>query len=638
MRKSEYFDWLIASILLCPVLFIFYPGSAGDFLFDDYSVLSGLGLDGGIHSFQHWLYYVFSGASGPLGRPLAHISFTLNAQTWPAHPFWFKLTNILIHLGNGLLVFRFARLLQQKSPVFKDIQLPRYIPLIIMFWWLIQPVHPATIFPVAQRMAMLSALFVLCGLIAYVSYRAQLINGTRGQKIKASVIIVLCGILAVFSKENGALLPVLIGVVELTLFSADNTDKHSSSFKDWKVIFVVLPTVIILSYLVYAFFQPDSSLRDFSRWQRVMTQSRILWDYLLLLVPSIHVSGYFADNYPFFTEFSAQVAAWMGSIVLLSLTTFIARKKYPLAAFAWLFFITCHLLESTTLDLELYFEHRNYLAITGWGFLLVYSIFKLPRKIALGVSLVLLLLTVSITYYISNLWANSAVLAKNALLERPNSVRAHQILAKYWWRQKRPEQAKKHYKVLYSLHPDRAELLLQIFRADCVLGNIDKSYINQFYHQLKQTEQFRNSVAELQLLQQQILRFGCKNFSQNDYVHLLDKLLAHIRQSKQLDQPYKNNEIQNIYILKANFYARLNQVDKVVYYFNQAIDVQANNDITYLLANIYWHQGNAKKAKELLTRVYFHPQRKNIFSWLFPSLLIDPRVKQLEQVIQRKSN
>src|SRR5690606_15543201 len=49
---------------------------------------------------------LFPGASG---RPLATLSFLLNDVAWPSEPLGFKVTNLFIHLLNGVLVFGLAR-------------------------------------------------------------------------------------------------------------------------------------------------------------------------------------------------------------------------------------------------------------------------------------------------------------------------------------------------------------------------------------------------------------------------------------------------------------------------------------------------------------------------------------------------
>src|SRR5580765_379939 len=98
-------DWIPAAvfwiaILLC--LCVYWPGLSGGFLFDDDPNLSPLGSYGGVRDWETFKSFVTTGFAGPLGRPIALASFVLDATTWPAAPYPFKLTNLWIHLLTGV--------------------------------------------------------------------------------------------------------------------------------------------------------------------------------------------------------------------------------------------------------------------------------------------------------------------------------------------------------------------------------------------------------------------------------------------------------------------------------------------------------------------------------------------------------
>ena len=76
---------------------IYTPALSGTFLLDDYSNLAGLQS---VDDFRSALYFVLSGDSGPLGRPLALASFVPQAAAWELDATPFLRVNILIHLLN----------------------------------------------------------------------------------------------------------------------------------------------------------------------------------------------------------------------------------------------------------------------------------------------------------------------------------------------------------------------------------------------------------------------------------------------------------------------------------------------------------------------------------------------------------
>ena len=98
---------LLATFSLTAICY--WPSLDGPFLFDDIPNLEPIGERGGLIAAEQYLEFIATPRSGPLGRPLSLASFTLNAKTWPADPRPFRITNLVIHLVNGFLIFLFAR-------------------------------------------------------------------------------------------------------------------------------------------------------------------------------------------------------------------------------------------------------------------------------------------------------------------------------------------------------------------------------------------------------------------------------------------------------------------------------------------------------------------------------------------------
>ena len=94
-------------VILLVTIFIYIPGLSGDYVFDDSAnilenqklVLEHLTLD---QLSRAW----YSGDAGPLGRPVSMLSFALNYYLIGSfEPYYFKLTNLFIHLLNGVLIY-----------------------------------------------------------------------------------------------------------------------------------------------------------------------------------------------------------------------------------------------------------------------------------------------------------------------------------------------------------------------------------------------------------------------------------------------------------------------------------------------------------------------------------------------------
>jgi tetratricopeptide (TPR) repeat protein len=106
---------------------------------------------------------------------------------------------------------------------------------------------------------------------------------------------------------------------------------------------------------------------------------------------------------------------------------FISWRRFPWLLFAVLWFLLGHLLESTTLLLELYFEHRNYLPLLGFAItlaVLTYSVSgRLRRSAQIFSYLYVGVLGASLIGF-TNLWGQPLKAAEFWANTRPSSARA----------------------------------------------------------------------------------------------------------------------------------------------------------------------------------------------------------------------
>ncbi|MCG3142877.1 MAG: hypothetical protein HONDAALG_00172 [Gammaproteobacteria bacterium] len=354
-------------LVLCALLY--WPGLRGELIVDDLPNLKPFGdLERGL---IRWQDIVADNASGPLGRPLAMLSFLADYYVGGGRVFQFKLTNLLIHLLCGVLVYALAGLLFARHRTMPPAA-RRWWALLAMALWLTAPLFASTVLYVIQRMAQLATLFSLVGLVSYVYGREQLdISFRRGAAfILAAYLIALP--LAVLSKENGAILPLLILVTEIFWFGFAGQGRAVRFLRTVHALFAVVP---VIAGAVWLATHTDAFLsryagRDFTLSERLMTQARVLWDYLAqLFLPNGLRMGVIHDDFVISRSLAnppttaIAIAAWIAVITTLVLW----RKSVTvrLLAFGLTFFLIGHLIESTVLPLEIYFEHRNYLPATG---------------------------------------------------------------------------------------------------------------------------------------------------------------------------------------------------------------------------------------------------------------------------------
>lgn len=203
------------------VFLAYWPGLKGPFVLDDFDAISALGKFGGVHDWESFKAFVFGGQSGPTGRPVALLSFLIDGNNWPADPWPFKRTNLAVHLLNGALL---GTLIGKILDVLEfDNRDARWIALISAAAWLLHPFLVSTTLYTVQRMAQLATLFVFAGLVVHIWGRSFLPGNPKKAYLIMSASVTVFTLLAIFSKENGVLLPMLIGVIEITVFASQKT-------------------------------------------------------------------------------------------------------------------------------------------------------------------------------------------------------------------------------------------------------------------------------------------------------------------------------------------------------------------------------------------------------------------------------
>jgi protein O-mannosyl-transferase len=482
----------IALLFLAAVAWLAYaPGLGGGFLFDDFANLPQLGAYGPVDNSTTLLRYLTSGNADPTGRPVAVASFLLDTNNWPAEPYAFKRTNLIIHLLNGgLLAWLLMGLARERHLPAKVTYMGAVVGAGL---WLLHPLLVSTTLYIVQREAMLPATFSLLGLLGYLHGRGLLLKGSTwtGTAV-ATGSIALATLLATLSKANGVLLPILTLVLETTLLRQP-APRSVPALTQIRLWVLGLPSGLLL---VYLFLQLPTDLgtipsgRTWSYGQRLLTEPRVLLEYLhLLWFPKPFTNGLFNDQV---IASASLLNPWttlpaLILVIILPLTAWLLRLRFPLLAAAVLFYFAGHLLESTVIPLELYYEHRNYLPamLMFWPLAcwLVTPDRYFKYKIALGLSLVVML--AGMTYLRSSLWGNTTEQALFWAEINPESPRAIAYAAQFQMQLGHPVQAEQRLRNAIIRHPDETQLTINLLGARCQQGSISRDDLALAAHSLQ---------------------------------------------------------------------------------------------------------------------------------------------------------
>jgi hypothetical protein len=436
-RFLPYFCLIVA---LFAAVLVYQRGLSGPFLFDDGpNIVDNSNL--AIHDLNPdtLRQAAYSGFSGPLQRPLSMMSFAANYYATGLDPYYFKLTNLVIHLCNGVGLFILTWLLldfyRKRFEPGLSAAHAQWISLAVAAAWLLHPFNLTSVLYIVQRMTSLAALFGIWGLVIFLWGRIRLYQGKNGL-LPMLASLLLFTPLAALSKETGALLPLLMLVAEATLFGFHAEKPAARRFLiGFYVLSVAIPATIALGYLAThtGWWLAGYKTRDFTLAERVMTEARVVWFYIWqILLPSTAQMGLYHDDIAISRGWfhpASTVPAMLGMIALPVLA-FIARKKAPIISFGVLFFLAGHVLESTIWPLEIAHEHRNYLPMYGillmLFFYLLYPLKYINNlRLRQTVAVLLIGLFAFNTFSRAGKWANPQDLFQAEVEHHPDSALAN---------------------------------------------------------------------------------------------------------------------------------------------------------------------------------------------------------------------
>jgi len=424
--KQQCLYSVIFFLLLLLTFGLYSFGVNGPFLLDDFNNLANIGVDGGVTEFDDLLRYLFGVNGNELSRSLARLSFVTNDQFWPSSPYGFKLTNIVIHLMNGLLI---ALLLMRVLPQWLEHAAAERVALLCAALWLLHPLHVSTTLYVVQRMTQLMLFFLLLSLLFYIFYRNA---KTYLEAVGALLISGISALFSVLSKENGAVLLLLIPLLEFFCFQGSVTRFQRSA----KILSIIMIALFIGFFVVAVINKlPGYDSRFYTLGERIQIQGWVLVEYLrYILLPGNHGMGIFHDDVEWRMQWHGVGGAgwyWLLHIGLLSLAGLLFRH-HKVVLFGLLWFYLSHLIESTLIPLEFVFEHRNYLPSIGLLLIVAYVLelagSQLKSKSMVVVSALLIVVPIS---YLSiqlahraALWSDYRILVHKWAVEHPDSLRA----------------------------------------------------------------------------------------------------------------------------------------------------------------------------------------------------------------------
>lgn len=386
-------------------------------------------------------------------RKIAYLSFLVNKWINPLDPVNYRLSNIAIHVVNAALVYWLA-FLTLRLPGMRE-RFARYSYPVALLTTAVFALHPVNINAVSyivQRMTALSAMFVLLGLISYIYGRTY---SFRYSSAPLYVLAALFVFLGIFSKENAIMaLPLMVLYDYFFISCFEKTGLlRKTGLGVAALLIVITAASVYLDFskaagvLVGQFLHLNEPMTPLGwsavdvYWtplQHILTEFRVIAGYLFLLLAPLPKYLLF-DNWglvpsksltdPLSTLFAFALIA---GLLLFSI---LRSRKMPFLAFGLLWYLTAISLESfIAIGSDFYFEHRNYLPVTGLFFGIIAQStvslkdILLKQRVVWTAALVLAAVLGGLTYQRNFVWKDSVTLWTDTVSKAPQNLRAAMAL------------------------------------------------------------------------------------------------------------------------------------------------------------------------------------------------------------------
>jgi tetratricopeptide (TPR) repeat protein len=540
LKNSRPFFWVVGLGLLVYFWTIFFGFTYFDdstLILDNLFYLKNLGNF--FNTFTIEVFHVLH-ASAAYYRPILTISFMLDAQLSGESPFFYHVTNVVIHLITSCLVFVFLERLNVK----KDLS---------FFFAVVFAVHPVLAQAVAWipgRNDSLLALFFLASMICIMIAPAS-------GKIKFYIWHLVFFALALFTKESALLIPLFVllwhFLINRLAVKTGFKIKNSKLRINLPVVFLGWLVVVLLWYFLrrYALVNPiHYDLLTVAKAVYLELPAVFLYSGKVLFPVNLSVLPILQD--------SSLIYGFIASLLVIFSLLFSKNKNWKVVIFGTLLFFG-FLLPSFVRPSYTYvpdfLEHRLYLPIIG--LFLVFSEvdfmkrLDFSRKVVLGGSITFLTIIIFINFMHTYNFRSRLVYWQRAVSDAPHHPLAHKNLGAMLFLDGKPDEALPEYQKALELNPSET----------MVHNNIGLIYLNRKDYKDAEDE-FKKELEFNPNYDNAFFNYGLLDYQEGK----LDEAENMWLKTLQVNPDY-TDAMKNLLVL----YSQKNDQVKAAYYYNELL-------------------------------------------------------------------
>ena len=451
------YAWLAVALFLA-ALVAYLPAANGPFLFDDRNLVPFLEAP------PEWSFL-----AARLARSVTNLSLVFEASISGPNPKSFHLTNILIHLLNGLLVWRILDLLSgrfgEPGPG------SRMAALAGAGLYLLHPLQTEAVAYISSRSE------VLCAFFAYAALLVFLGASPAGEMSWArSLAATLLLALSALSKEPGV---AMAGVfVAFDLFS-NSPPALKPLLRRWRLYVPMLAAASFVGIRLYSILSREGTAGATAKHRPLdylLTQFAVMWHYVRLIV--FPVGQNLDHDYPV-VQAPGNIFTWAGLAALAAVLALLWRwrARYPLAFLGAIFFLILLAPTSSVVPIDdAMAERRLYLGFPGVALIAAEFLRRIPPspRVVAAVAGVLALLG-GLTWRRAELYTSAVAMWEDSVSVNPRNSRAWFHLAFALYEQGRcPEASRAYEKAAMTGSPDYTLLVDWALALQCA-GRLDEA-------------------------------------------------------------------------------------------------------------------------------------------------------------------
>ncbi len=578
--------------------------------------------------------WAFTTGHKSIWHPLTWLSHMLDCQLFGLRAGAHHLTNLLLHIANTLLLF--AVLKRMTGALWRSAFVAAVFAL--------HPLHVESVAWVAERKDVLSTLFGMLTMAAYLRY----VKHPGKVKYLLTLLVFALGLMA---KSMLVTLPFVLLLLDYwplgrfqlgkAVTNANRRKRKSINTRSqwqlsyspvWeKVPFFVLSA--ISSVVTFLAQQSGGALKSIEAFPLIVRIANALISYAKYIGKMIWPSR-LAVFYPHPGDRLPMWQAVVAALLLLAISIWVIRsapkRKYPLVGWLWYLGTLVPVIGLVQTGGQAMADRYAYVPLTGLFIIIAWGLSDLLarwryQKIVLGASAMIVLLALSICTRLQlRHWRNSITLFEHAIEVTNDNHVAHCNLGAAIFEQGRLDEAISHYRQALHIKPHYVGAHYNLGTALQSQGRLDEA-ISHFHKALRVNPDYAEAHNNLGIS----LRAQGK----------LDEAISHYRQALQLRSDFAeaHNGLGNVLATRGN-------LDEAISHFRQAL--QAKPDFAeahYNLGLALKLQGKLDKAishflQALQARPDFAEAHDNLGTAFKSQSKLDKAISHFRQALQSRPN